>query len=96
MTSMNTENGKTNEPHKIVLNLSQRLDWRNSNKHVALPNSSIYYMWKKITKQYKNKKLKVIAPKCNDDFEFSGGYYSMVIIIIVMMVITLNISYLIL
>ena len=32
---MNTENSKTNEPHKFVLNLSQRLDLRSSNKHVA-------------------------------------------------------------
>ena len=33
--SMNTENRKTNELHKFVLNLSQRLDLTNSNKHVA-------------------------------------------------------------
>ena len=33
---MNTENSKTNEPHKFVLNLQQRLDLRSSNEHVAL------------------------------------------------------------
>ena len=33
---MNTENSKTNTPHKFVLNLLQRLDLRSSNKHVAL------------------------------------------------------------
>ena len=55
---MNTENSKTNEPHKFVLNLSQRLDLRVSNKHVALQNLSIYYMWKNIRKQYKSNKLK--------------------------------------
>ena len=33
---MNTENSKTNEPHKFVLNMSQRLDLRSSNNHVAL------------------------------------------------------------
>ena len=55
---MNTENGKTNEPHKFVLNLSQRLDLRVSNEHVALQNLSIYYMWKNIRKQYKSNKLK--------------------------------------
>ena len=32
---MNTENSKTNEPQNFVLNLSQRLDLRSSNKHVA-------------------------------------------------------------
>ena len=35
---MNTENSKTNEPHKFVINLSQRLDLRSPNKHVALQN----------------------------------------------------------
>ena len=47
---MNTENSKMNEPHKFVLNLSQRLDLRSSNKYVALQNFSIYYMWKNIKK----------------------------------------------
>ena len=50
---MNMENSKTNESHKFVLNLSQRLALRSSNKHVALQNVSIYYTWKNIRKQYK-------------------------------------------
>ena len=45
---MSKENSKKNEPHKFVLNLSQRLDLENSNKHVALQNLSIYYTWKNI------------------------------------------------
>ena len=44
-TFLNTENGKMDEPHKFVLNLSQRLDLRSLNKHVALQNLSIYYTW---------------------------------------------------
>ena len=40
---MNTENNKTNEPPKFVLNLTQRLDLRSLNKHFALQNLSIYY-----------------------------------------------------
>ena len=59
---MNMENSETNEPHKIVLNLSQRLDLRSSHKNVALQNLSVYYTWKNIRKQYKNNKLKIIAP----------------------------------
>ena len=47
---MNTENTKTNEPHEFVLNLSQGLDLRSSNKHVAPQNLSIYYTWKNIRK----------------------------------------------
>ena len=33
---MSMNNGKTNEPHKIFLNLSQRLDLTSPNKHAAL------------------------------------------------------------
>ena len=56
------ENSKTNELHKFVLNLSERLDLRGSNKHIAFQNLSIYYTWKNIRKQYKNNSLKIIAP----------------------------------
>ena len=56
---MNTENSKTDEPYEFVFNFSQRLDLRNSDKHVALQNSSIYYTWKNIRKKYKNNKLKI-------------------------------------
>ena len=45
---MNMEKSKTNEPHKFVLNLSQGLDLRISDKHVAVQNLSIYYTWKNI------------------------------------------------
>ena len=73
---MNTENSKTNEPHKFVFNLSQRLDLRRSNKHVALQNLSIYYMWKNVRKQHKNNKLKIIAPTWNDELGLSDSSYS--------------------
>ena len=35
---MNTKNSKMNVPHNFVLNLSERLDLRSSNKHDALQN----------------------------------------------------------
>ena len=70
---MNTENSKANKSHKSVLNLSQRLDLRSSDKLFALQNLSIYYKWKNIRKQYKNNELEVIAPTWNDEFELLGG-----------------------
>ena len=66
---MNTENSKTNEPHKFVLNLLQILDLRSSNKHVALQNLSICYTQKNMRQQSKNNKLIIIAPTWNDEFE---------------------------
>ena len=52
---MNTENGKTNEPHKFVINFLQRLDLKSLGGHVALQNLSVYYTWRT---QYKTNKLK--------------------------------------
>ena len=75
-TFMNTENSKTNEPHKSFLNLSQRLDIRSSYKHVALQNLSICYTWKNIRQQLKNNKLKIIAPRRNNKFESPDFSYS--------------------
>ena len=40
---MNTKKSTTIEPHKFALNLSQKLDLKSSNKHVALQYLSIYY-----------------------------------------------------
>ena len=73
---MNMESSKTNEPHKFVFNLSQRLDLRNSNKHF-LQNLSVYYTCKNIRKQYRNNKMKIIAPTWNDEFELPDDSYSM-------------------
>ena len=73
---MNTENSKTNEQHKSFLSLSQRLDLRSSDKSVTLQNLSIYYTWKNIRKQYKNNKLRIIAPTWNDEFELPDDSYS--------------------
>ena len=73
---MNPENSKTNESHKFVLNLSQRLDLKSSDKLAALQNLSIDYTLKNIITQYKNNRLKVIAPTWNVELELPDGSYS--------------------
>ena len=73
---INTENSKTNKPRKFALSLSQRLDLRSLNKHVALQNLSIYHTWKNIRKQYKNNKRKMIALTWNDELELPDSSYS--------------------
>ena len=50
---MNTENSETNEPHKLILNLLQKLDLKSTDNHVALQNLSVYYMWKNVKKKKK-------------------------------------------
>ena len=40
---MNTENSKTNEPHRFRLLFADNLNLKNPNKNIALGNLSIYY-----------------------------------------------------
>ena len=72
---MNTENSKTNETHKFVLNLLQRREIRSSNKRVALQTLSICYKRKNIRKLYESNKQKIIAPTGNDELELPNGYF---------------------
>ena len=45
---MNIENSKTNEPHKFILNLFQRLDLLSLNKNVPLHNLYLFITYGKI------------------------------------------------
>ena len=45
---MNTENSKTNEPHRFKLDLADKLNLKNPKKNMALANLGIYYNWKNI------------------------------------------------
>ena len=40
---MNTENSKTNEPHRFKFPLVDKLDLKDSNRNMTLANLSIYY-----------------------------------------------------
>ena len=52
---MNSENSKTSEPHRLLLNLSDKINLQGSDKNVASSNLSIYYTWKNIKESYKKK-----------------------------------------
>ena len=43
---MNTENSKTNEPHRFRLILADKLNIKDPSKNLVLANLSIYYTWK--------------------------------------------------
>ena len=73
---MNSENSKTSAPHRLLLNLLDKINLKKSDKYVALSNLSIYNTWKNIKKSYKNNKLKISAPTWNEEFELPGGSYS--------------------
>ena len=73
---MNTENSKTNEPHRFKLDLTDKLNLKNPNKNMVLANLSVYYTWKNIKSEYKNNKIKISAPTWNDTFDLPDGSYS--------------------
>ena len=65
---MNTENSKTNESHRIKLDLADKLNLKNRKKNMALV--------KNIKSEYKNNKFKTSAPTWNDTFHLPDGSYS--------------------
>ena len=73
---MNSENSKTSDPRRLLLNLTDEIDLRRKDKYIALSNLSIYYTWKNIKKSYKNNKFKISAPVWNEEFELPDGSYS--------------------
>ena len=60
--SMNSENSKTSDSHRLFLNLREIINLKRSDKYVALSNLSIYYTWKNIKRSYKNNKFEISAP----------------------------------
>ena len=43
---MNSENSKTYDPHRLLPNITDKVDIRRKDKYIALSNLSIYYTWK--------------------------------------------------
>ena len=72
----NSGNSKTPDPHRLLLNLSVKINLKRKDKYVALSNLSIYYTLKNIKKSYKNNKLKISATTWNEEFELPDGSYS--------------------
>ena len=54
---MNSENSKTSDPRRLLLNLTEKMDLRRKDKYIALPNLSLYYTWKNIKKLKMNKEF---------------------------------------
>ena len=66
---MNSENSKISDPHRLLLNLTHKVDLRRKDKYIALSNLSVYYTWKNIKKSYKNNEFKISVPTWNEAFE---------------------------
>ena len=59
---LNSKNSGTSDLHRLLFNLTYKINLKRSDKYVALSNLSIYDTWKHIKKSYKNNKFEVSAP----------------------------------
>ena len=72
---MKSENSKTYDPHRLILNLTVNIKLKRIAKYVALSNLSICYTWKIMKKLYENNKFKMSVSKWDDKFELPDGSY---------------------
>ena len=74
---INSENSKTADPYRLILNLSGKINLKRRDKYVALLNLLlyIYYTWKNIKKSYKNNKFEMSAPIWNEESELPEASY---------------------
>ena len=52
---INSGNSKTSDSRRLLLNLSDKINLKSSDKYVALSNLSIYYTWENIKKSHQKK-----------------------------------------
>ena len=72
---MNSENSKTSDLRRLLINLSDKINLKRSDRYVALSNLSIYYTWKNMKKSYKNNKFKISGSTWNEKFQLQNGSY---------------------
>ena len=73
---MNSQNSKTSDSHRVILNFTDRIDLRRKYKYGTLSNLSIYSTQKNIKKSNKNKKFKILDPTWHEELELPDGLYS--------------------
>ena len=75
---MNSKNGKTSDPNRLLLNLSDKINLKRSDKYVAQSISSIYYTQKNMKMSNENNKSKISASTWNEEFQLPDGSYSFI------------------
>ena len=73
---VNSRNSKTSDPHKLLLNLTDRIGLKGKDKYITLSNLSIYCTWRNIKKTHGNNKFRISAPTWNKEFELPDVSYS--------------------
>ena len=66
---MNSENSETSYPNRILINPTDNISPKRSDKYAALSNLSIYDTWEDVKRSYQNNKFKIIlTPTWNEEF----------------------------
>ena len=73
---MNSENSKTSEPYRLLLNLADKINLQRSDKYVVLSSLIMHYSWENIKKVNKNNKFKISPPTWNGKFDLPDEFYS--------------------
>ena len=55
---MDSGNSKTSYPHRLLLNLSDKINLKRSDKYVTLSNLGFFFTWKNFKVSYKNNNFK--------------------------------------
>ena len=72
---MNSKDSKISEPHRLLVNVFDKINLKRRNKYVSLANLSMYYIKKNIKKSFKDIKL-ISAPTWNENFQSHDGSHS--------------------
>ena len=73
---INSKTSEKSDPHRLLLNVTDKIDIRRNEKYIALSNLSIYYTCKNIKKSFKNNTFKMSALTWNEEFKLPDGSYS--------------------
>ena len=73
---MSSKNRKNFDPYRLVLELTEEISFKVSDKNIALPNISIYSSWRNVNIFSKREKLKKSPPTWIDEFELPNVSYS--------------------
>ena len=72
----NSKNSETSDRHRLILNLSDKINFKRSDKFVALSNYQHIIYMEKCKNSYKHDKFKISASTWNDEFEICKGSYT--------------------
>ena len=72
---MDSKNSRTSDPKILLQNLSNSINLRKRDNHVALSNLSTCHTWINIKKSHKNNEFKTLGLIWNKKFELHDGSY---------------------